>query len=47
MAGDIFLYMPINVEIQKNIFADFYFSVLIDLYVYSKIDILINRKIFL
>ena len=38
MAGDIFLYMSINVEIQKNIFVDFYFSVLIDLYVYRKID---------
>lgn len=25
MAGDIFLYMSINVEIQKNIFTDYYF----------------------
>lgn len=35
--GISFFYMSINVEIQKNIFTDFYFSVLIDSYVYSKI----------
>lgn len=30
MAGGVFIYMSINVEIQKNIFTDFYFSILID-----------------
>ena len=36
-SGISFFYMSINIEIQKNIFTDFYFSVLIDSYIYSKI----------
>lgn len=38
MAGDIFLYISIKIEKQKNIFIDFFLSVLIDLYNYSKIE---------
>ena len=34
---NIFFCISINVEIQENIFTDFYFFVLIDSYVYSKI----------
>ena len=34
----ICIYMPINVEKQRNIFTEFYFSVLIVSYIYCKID---------
>jgi len=36
-----------NVGKQKNIFTDFYFSVLIIIYIYCKIDMQKNIKIFL
>lgn len=47
MVGGICIYMPINVEKQRNIFTEFCFSVLIVSYIYCKIDMWISIKIFL